>query len=125
MSKVYTGIELLEMMNKGKIKQHTKFKSDEFGIVEKIGFNFFNEKDENLFSLSSTWDILKQDFELIEENTIDIDSIGEYPEYFIENSTSTEDVKSLARKYNELVQAVQQLNKETQELKEKIRWKKQ
>lgn len=109
MSKVYTGIELLEMMNKGKIKQHTKFKSDEFGIVEKIGFNFFNEKDENLFSLSSTWDILKQDFELIEENTIDIESIEEV--YGFTNTSY------LQGKYNELVQALKHLNKEIQSIK--------
>ena len=109
MSKVYKGYELMEKAMKGEIN-----------INQKVNSLSEDYKDCTLkFVLNDTAiHVMGLNFELIEENTIDIDSIGEYPEYFIENSTSTEDVKSLARKYNELVQAIKQVNKEMQELKQ-------
>lgn len=52
---------------------------------------------------------------LEEDEKIDIDSIKEYEEYFINQSSSSEDVKDLARRYNILVKAIKQLNKKIKE----------
>ena len=52
-------------------------------------------------------------FEILsrEDEEIDIDSIEEYKEHVIEQATSSEEIKDLARKYNKLVKAIKQLNK--------------
>ena len=57
--------------------------------------------------------ILNDTVEIIEgQQDIDIQKeIEEIPGTFIENSSCGEDVKYLARKYNELVKAVKQLDK--------------
>ena len=69
-------------------------------------------------------DIVSMDFELIEENTIDvdIDNITEISGYSDDGVElyEKEDIHINKEKINELVQAVKQLNKEIQELKEKM-----
>ena len=54
---------------------------------------------------------------LKDEEEIDIQSIEEIKEVFIENSSCGEDVKFLARKYNLILQAVKQLDKNIKELR--------
>lgn len=57
--------------------------------------------------------------ELIEDE-IDIDSIEELDEYGSEELYDWKDVRDIAFKMNELVQAVKQLKKELKELKEEM-----
>ena len=62
--------------------------------------------------------VLNAEVEIIEdEEEIDIQSIEEIKEVFIENSSCGEDVKFLARKYNLILQAVKQLDKNIKELR--------
>lgn len=62
--------------------------------------------------------VLIIDDEIIEEQEeIDIQSIEEIKDIFIENSTCGEDVKYLARKYNEILKWAKQLDKKTKEKK--------
>lgn len=73
-----------------------------------------NDSKEDLLVLGkeySTWDFLNWNVEVIEDQTIDIDSIEEIRGF---SNTSY-----LQEKYNELVRAVKHLNKEIQSIKEK------
>lgn len=63
-----------------------------------------------------TYENMNKKFRIVEEQEeIDIQKIDEIHSIFIENSTCGDDVKFLARKYNELVQAVKQLDKNIKE----------
>ena len=64
-------------------------------------------------------EILENEVELIDNDEIDIESIGELPEV---DDTSAYDVISIGAnrvKINKLIQSVKQLNREIKELKEK------
>ena len=58
-------------------------------------------------------------FELIEDNTIDIDNIEELDTYETVETYDWQDVDTNRMTINELVQAVKQLNKEIKSIKEK------
>lgn len=65
-----------------------------------------------------TYENIGREFEIIEdEEEIDIQSIEEIKEVFIESSSCGEDVKFLARKYNLILQVVKQLDKNIKELR--------
>lgn len=81
-----------------------------------------NNCDRWLFDdLYNTIDILNHEVELIEDETIDIESIEELETYsddgveFYDKS----DIHKIAKKTNEILQAVKQLNKEIKSIKEK------
>lgn len=58
-------------------------------------------------------------FELIEDNTIDIDNIEELDTYKTVETYDWQDVDTNRMTINELVQAVKQLNKEIKSIKER------
>lgn len=126
MSKVYKGYELLKAITDGEIKEDTKFieiEENRYYIVkdrkllEYEDTGIYNSK---LESLQITYGV----FELIEDETIDIDNIEELNDtcYDEENMTSEEKeyYHNLTREQqNTILRAVKQLNKEIKELKEK------
>ena len=67
----------------------------------------------------STWDFLNWNVELIEDQTIDIDSIKELDTYPHADTYDWEDVENNTKTTNILIQALKHLNKEIQSIKEK------
>lgn len=116
-------IKIIELLNK--IANGEEFPK-KVKFEDRI-YTYYNEmtdyKNENYFLFDMISDGCVKDFlndtvEIIEEQEeIDIKKIDEIHSIFIENSTCGEDVKFLARKYNELVQAVKQLDKNIKEMK--------
>ena len=83
-------------------------------LYEDKGIKYWFSED----ALSDSAEELNYEVEIIEdEKEIDIQSIEEIKEVFIENSSCGEDVKFLARKYNLILQAVKQLEKNIKELR--------
>lgn len=63
-----------------------------------------------------TYDNLNRFFKIVEEQEeIDIQNIEDIKDVFIENSSCGEDVKYLARKYNEILKWAKQLDKKIKE----------
>lgn len=124
MSKVYKGHELIKAIADGEIYYGTKFKIkdwNEFVVYEQSNLIFreiFNTKEEGnnygktIFDLWNLNYILSAEFELIEDE-VDIDDIEEL------NVGDTLNNKIIRDKFNKLVQAVKQLNKEIKSIKEK------
>ena len=113
MSKLYTGIELLEAYYNGEINKNTKLKdyNKECQLID--------VKSSVISALSyyRATELLNHTFELIEDE-VDIDNIEdllEIKEYEVDKT----DVVINRNKINELVQAVKQLNKEIKSIKEK------
>ena len=104
MSKVYKGKEIFKMIAEGQINKNTRVTVDNY---DDCTLAFVFEDGRNLFK----W--LDEDFELIEDETIDIDSIEELKVGDLLNNKITKN------KINKLVQAVKQLNKEIKSIKEK------
>lgn len=116
MQKEYKGYELLNLIGKNKIKKGTKFKAK---IKDAEEIVIFDGKDLNYEDVKSTptfffdyylSSILNGTFTIIEKE-IDIQNIEEYKEEYIEIGTSDNNIKSLAKKCNELIKAVKQLDK--------------
>lgn len=112
MSKVYKGYELIKAIADGEIKEDTKFREmaenryyifKDRELWEQEDTGIYNSKLENL-------QIIYGAFELIEDE-IDIDGIEELTQNCFDDWTE-------AKKINELVQAVKQLNKEIKSIKE-------
>lgn len=104
MSKVYKGKEIFKMIAEGQINKNTRVTVDNY---DDCTLAFVFEDGRNLFK----W--LDEDFELIEDETIDIDSIEELKVGDLLNNKITKN------KINKLVQALKQLNKEIKSIKEK------
>lgn len=114
-NKIYKGRELLKAIEDGKIKYGTRFCMkyceqpflnhtvvfDERGIINEEGN--FEGKDISINNL------IKNEFEFMEYNIIDIENIEEMA------SDSVEDVTYFV---NDLIKAVKQLNREIKRLKE-------
>ena len=83
MSKVYKGYELMKAIADGEIKEGTEFYKLEHGGIGKIKYIFngrdlINDFAENKITESLTlFGIATVEFELIEDETIDIESINE------------------------------------------------
>ena len=109
MSKLYTGIELLEAYYNGEINKNTKLKD-----FDKEG-KLIDVKSSVISALSyyRATELVNHTFELIEDETIDIDNIEEL------NIGDLLNNKITRNKINKLVQAVKQLNKEIKSIKEK------
>ena len=119
---VYKGYELLKAIADGEIKEGTKIfvttsLDGRYTITSRayIGHNDIYWKDTN--KQLPAYVFITGKFKLIEDE-IDIDSIEELDEYENEDLYDWKDVRDIAFKMNELVQAVKQLNKEVKELKE-------
>lgn len=122
MSKTYKGYELIKAIADGEIKDNQKF-----DVLSKDGYLWI--KNATIKDIGMT-ELLNFNFELIEDNTIDIDSIekleiiSEYvkrPDEFgmghIEYKAKEPRLIGLVT--NELIRAVKQLNKEIKDLKER------
>ena len=105
MSKTYKGYELIKAIEDGKIKEDTKFREmaenryyifKDRELWEQEDTGIYNSKLENL-------QIIYGAFELIEDE-IDIDGIEELTQNCFDDWTE-------AKKINELVQAVKQLDR--------------
>lgn len=129
MSKIYKGLEIMQMISKGQIADRTRFnfENNNFdGVVEyyngTLYWIIFDEKwnetgKKNLFEMFNIQSTMVADFELIEDE-IYIDNIEELlqiEEYEVDKT----DTVINRNKINELVQAVKQLNKEIKSIKEK------
>lgn len=118
MSKEYKGWELMKDLAEGNIKKGTQFIDDygnKFIWEEEDGYFDLFELDSGKKEIPDYSPFADKDniFTIIEEEPeIDIQKIEEIKDVFIENSTCGEDVKYLARKYNQLVQAVKQLDRQ-------------
>lgn len=123
MSKVYKGYELLKAIADGEIKEGSRF-IDNYNeyIYRKDGI----EAELTLYKIDtitgeyytpdySYFADNENEFELIEDETIDIDNIEEFKSMYTMNSIEFQ----IKDKLNELVQAVKQLNKEIKSIKEK------
>lgn len=119
---VYKGYELLKAIADGEIKEGSRF-IDTYGEYiykkeetseENILYRIDEVTGEYTIPNCSYFTEKGNDFELIKDYEIDIDSIEEYKQEHTERCIDV-DVRN---KINELVQAVKQLNKEIKELKE-------
>lgn len=127
----YKGYELLKAIADGEIYYGTKFKIKDWNeiiVYEQSNLIFreiFDTKEEGsnygkaIFDLWNLDYILNAEFELIEDNTIDIDNIEELDTYETVETYDWQDVDTNRMTINELVQAVKQLNKEIKSIKEK------
>ena len=121
MNKTIKVIELLNKIAKGEeVPKRIKY-GNMFYTYDESGKDYITEIEDNqrytlLFNVMCTHcmsEILEATVEIIEEEPeIEIQGIEEIKDVFIENSTCGEDVKYLARKYNQLVQAVKQLDRQ-------------
>ena len=105
MSKTYKGYELAEAVDNGV-----------FSLEQRVnGAGYFNCTIGFILKEVGT-NFLFKNFKIIEEQEdIDIQSIEEIKDIFIENSSCGEDVKYLARKYNEILKWAKQLDKKIKE----------
>ena len=126
MSKAIRVIDLLNKIANGELKNNTKFKiisEDGKGFVCKYSSSYpgyiwvINDNKEISFNYKiDHMRILSYEVEIIEEQEeIDIQNIEDIKNVFIENSTCGEDVKYLARKYNEILKWAKQLDKKIKE----------
>lgn len=127
MSKVYKGLEIMQMISKGQIADRTRFdfENNNFdGVVEYYNGTLYwiifdeewNEKDKkNLFEMFNIQSTMVADFKPLEDE-IDIDNIEKYKTKYTERCID----KEIREKLNEVIRAVKQLNKEIKSIKEKI-----
>lgn len=117
MSKVYKGYELLKAIADGEIKEGSRFIVK---LLDEIVFytndSLWYEGDDEELCAST---IIESEFELIEDETIDIDNIEEIKWRESEKEYLGYGVLVANEKINKLVQAVKQLNKEIKSIKEK------
>ena len=146
--KVYKGYELIKEIAEGNIEDQTTFnlicrdgKQEYFYLKEgeslfrdiTDAFGKINGNIINIMSDFSLKEIAEADFELIENQTIDIDSIeelvgevilhfdiGKIDEVNYKNNLRNiaESIESLKCKQNQLIRALKHLNKEIQSIKE-------
>lgn len=108
-------IDLLNKIANGEeVPKKIKYK-DKIFIYCSNTRKYYNENID-LFLEFYSGELLNDEVEIIEEQEeIDIQSIEEIKDIFIENSTCGEDVKYLARKYNEILKWAKQLDKKIKE----------
>ena len=123
MSKTIKIIDLLNMISRGEempekiiygneILKYNKDSQDYMGLSRTGSGSLFNY----LFVNKCTNSFINETIKILEEQEeIDIQSIEEIHRLFIESSTSDDDVKFLARKYNEMLQAVKQIDNKLKE----------
>ena len=117
MSKVYKGYELIKAITDGGIKEGSRFRVE---LLDEIIFYtndslWYEEDDEEV----CTSTIIESYFELIEDETIDIDNMEKISIVNTSYKPTPQEMEFIAGKFNELIQAVKQLNKEIKSIKEK------
>ena len=119
LNKIANGEEVPEKIKyEGDILKYDRGIQDYKGISRTGSGSFFNY----LFVNRSTSLFINDTVEIIEEQEeIDIQNIKDIKDVFIENASCGEDVKYLARKYNEILKWAKQLDKK---IKEKKQYKK-
>jgi hypothetical protein len=115
----YKGYELLKAIVNGEIKEGSRFRIDGYKQIIEYNSGILYYIDDNFDEVSSSV-IINCIFELIEDETIDIDNIEELDKckFGYGNTISYQESKFID-KVNELVLAVKQLNKEIKSIKEK------
>jgi len=114
------GYELIKEISDGKIKENTQIEVHDLTVLDKV-IAIIEYKNGRLNWVEGTFDSsylvsLNCYFKIIEEQEeIDIQSIEEIKDIYIENSSCGEDVKYLARKYNEILKWAKQLDKKIKE----------
>ena len=114
MGKVYKGYELYKMISDREIKKDSKFKDNNSRIWIWDGFNFVTEEcDYNDFVFSLI------DFELLEDEEIDIQEIEELSTYSDEGIEfyDKNEIHGNRLKINEIIRAVKQLDNKIKEKK--------
>lgn len=118
MSKTIKVIDLLnKIANDESYRPTVKYQEMTYTYQWDIGdyTNDFNSE----YGIFSGWALnlmLNNEVEIIEEQEeIDIQEIKDIKDVFIENAACGEDVKYLAKKYNEILKAVKQLDKKIKE----------
>ena len=109
-------IDILNKMAKGELEDGFEFKYDNDTYK-------YNKKEDEIVSVEYGFclgnyykveNILNDEVEIIEENKeieeLEIQSIKEYEDYIIDMARTDENVKDLARKINEIIKAVKQLD---------------
>lgn len=115
--KIYKGYELIKAIAEGEIKDGSRFIICGYKQIIKYNNGILYYVNDNFDEINSRV-IISYTFELIEDETIDIESIDELLVEQLKNREHTNaDIYMLAKRQNELVQAVKQLNKEIKELK--------
>lgn len=123
MSKAYKGYKLMKAIANGEIKEGSRFNTYR-GIVYFDGINLREDNKEGHYFLEGIDDLefSKLNFELIEDETIDIDNIEPFTFLYSlcsdSSETLNEKIRKIVEKQNELIQAVKQLNKEIKNFKE-------
>ena len=116
MNKTIRVIDLLNKMANGEeVPNEIKFKNQilEYALDLK-SYIYQNHVPKTGWSVGNIY--LNDEVEIIEEQEeIDIQNIEDIKDVFIENSTCGEDVKYLARKYNEILKWAKQLEKKIKE----------
>lgn len=115
LNKIANGEEVPEKIKyEGDILKYEKEVQDYFGVSKTGNGSFFNY----LFVNKKTAKFINDTVEIIEEQEdIDIQKITDIKDVFIDNAACGEDVKYLARKYNEILKWAKQLDKKTKEKK--------
>ena len=114
-------IRVIDLLNKIANGEEVPYKVKYNGIIftynssNKQGLKYvdLNKENEVFYRyLTGVVNKLTDEVEIIEEQEkIDIQSIEDIKDVFIENSSCGEDVKYLARKYNEILKWAKQLDK--------------
>ena len=120
--KIYKGLEIMEMISKGKIAEHQKFKfeNNNFdGDVEYYNGTLYwlvydeewnLKKKENLFDMFNIQSTMVADFEILEDNTEEIEEL----KYDVvdENGRGWYKLDTIADKVTELIKAVNKIRKD-------------
>lgn len=126
--KIYKGLEIMEMISKGKIAEHQKFnfENNNFdGDVEYYNGTLYwlvydeewNLKDKkNLFDMFNIQSTMVADFKFVEDNTEEIEELSTYRdiEEFgeLDKRCINQNAKEFFNKINELVKAVNSIRKD-------------
>lgn len=116
--KTYKGYELIKAIEDGEIKEGSKFKILRYReVITYIGRDEF--RDESNETIKACW-FINTEFELIEENTIDIQRIEELETDRLINASKPSIINDEEIKVaiNKLTKVVKQLDREIKELKE-------
>ena len=111
------GIELMQMIADGKIKDGTKINRIDYYDIHKYVFKngdlYFNGTSDTLRNFFKIKTILEQDFEILEDKTEEIEEIQADDNYYIHTELGSFKGRKMdiafANKINELVRAVNSL----------------
>lgn len=123
MSKAIRVIDLLNKIANGEeVPKQIEYRANLYRLDEDKSYRDVVDGSYFVEDLSFNLANLSDEVQIIEEQEeIDIQNIKDIKDVFIENASCGEDVKYLARKYNEILKWAKQLDKK---IKEKKQYKK-